>query len=147
MDLMATATKMLGDKLSGANLDALPEALKGLLGSSGGDLDIAGLVAKLAGAGGLQSAVTSWLGSGGNEAISADKIKKIFGGKIGEFASKVGVSPDQASSGLAEVLPQLVDKFSEGGSLLGGLGGAGDLMEKAGGIGGLMGKAKGFFGK
>jgi hypothetical protein len=77
----------------------------------------------------------------------ADKIKDIFGGKIGEFASKVGVSPDQASSGLTEVLPQLVDKFSAGGSLLCGLGGAGDVMEKAGGTGDPRGKAKGFFGK
>jgi uncharacterized protein YidB (DUF937 family) len=121
--------------------------LKELLGSSGGDLDIGGLVAKLAGAGSRQGAVTSWLGSGGTEAISADKIKDIFGGKIGEFASKVGVSPDQASTGLAEVLPQPVDKFSEGGSLLGGFGGAGDLIEKAAGIGSQMGKAKSFFGK
>ncbi len=149
MDLMETAVKMLGDKFGGqADMSALPGALSSLLGSNGGELDIAGLVAKFAGAGGLQSAVSSWLGNGSNEGISADKIKDIFGGgAVEEFAGKVGVSPDQASSGLADVLPGLIDKFSDGGSLLGGLGGAGDLLEKAGGAGGLLGMAKGLFGK
>lgn len=148
MDLMETATKLLGERLEGANTEAIPGALAGLLGTDGGQLDIAGLIGKFAGAGGMAATVQSWLGNGSNEGIDASKIMEVFGGgEIGAFADKVGVSTEQASSGLADVLPKLVDQFSDGGNLLGGLGDVGGLLDKAGGAGGLLSKAKGFFGK
>ena len=48
----------------------------------------------------------------------------MFGSdKISEFASKLGLSEDEAAGGLSEALPQLVDKASSGGSLLESMGG------------------------
>jgi uncharacterized protein YidB (DUF937 family) len=40
-----------------------------------------------------------------------------LGGQVQQIAEKLGVSPDEASSGLAEMLPQIVDKLSPEGSL------------------------------
>lgn len=147
MSIMDIATKLLSEKLgSGANAEAIPGALQDLIGGSGDGLDLGGLISKLGGAGGLSSVVGSWLGNGANEGIDASKVMEIFGGgAVSDFASKVGVSTDEASSGLADALPQLVDKFSDGGSLMDGLGG--DLLEKAGGAGGLLSAAKSLFGK
>ena len=62
----------------------------------------------------------------------------MFGSdKISEFASKLGLSEDEAAGGLSEALPQLVDKASSGGSLL----------ESMGGISGALGMAGKLFGK
>ena len=51
-----------------------------------------------------------------------------------DFAASLGTDTGTAASGLADVLPQLMDKASSGGSLL----------DAAGGVGGLMGAAKSF---
>ena len=52
--------------------------------------------------------------------------------KVAEFASKLNVDEDTAVSGLADMLPQMVDKSSSGGSLLDSVGGVGGLMGMAG---------------
>lgn len=57
----------------------------------------------------------------------------MFGSdKISEFASKLGLSEDEAAGGLSEALPQLVDKTSSGGSLLESMGGLSDALGMAG---------------
>jgi len=95
--------------------------------------DLAGLASKMASSGELTSLVSSWLGDGGNSAISADGILGLLGESRGsDFASKLGTNTDTAAAGLADVIPQVVDKASSGGSLL----------DAAGGLGGLMGAAK-----
>lgn len=61
-------------------------------------------------------------------------MKLLGEGEISNFASKLGTDSATAAGGLADVLPQLVDQSSQGGSLL----------DAAGGLGGLMGAAKSF---
>jgi uncharacterized protein YidB (DUF937 family) len=86
--------------------------------------------------GGLGSVVNSWVSSGQNLPISAEQIKAILGGgKLQEIASQLGISPDQASGSLAELLPKVVDHLTpngqlpEGGNLLAeGM----DLLKKSG---------------
>ncbi len=138
MDLMQIGSKLLAGKLGldadgDGNPDGIAGALSGLLGGSEGGLDIGSLVSKM-GDGGLAGMVGSWLGDGDNESISTDQVKDLFGGdKIAEFASKLNISEDQASEGLADAVPQMVDKASSGGSLLdsiGGLSGAIDMAKK-----------------
>jgi uncharacterized protein YidB (DUF937 family) len=57
--------------------------------------------------------------------------------KISEFASKLGLSNEEAAGGLSDAIPQIVDKASSGGSLL----------DSFGGVSGAIGLASKLFGK
>ena len=94
------------------------------------------LASKMASSGELSSILGSWLGDGANQAISANSITSLFGSdKVSAFADQIGVDAGAAAGGLAEVIPQIMDKSSSGGSLL----------EMAGGAEGLLGAAKSLF--
>ena len=136
MDLIQQGAQLIKEKL-GIDLDAATaqSALSGLMGDGQGGLDLQGLIGKMASSGELGSLVDSWLGDSSNLPISTESIIGMFGEeKISEFANTVGVDTKVAASGLSELLPDLMDKASSGGSLL----------ESAGGLGGLMGAAKSF---
>jgi uncharacterized protein YidB (DUF937 family) len=67
---------------------------------------------------GLGDTVSSWVGSGENLPISADQISQVLGsGEITRIAEQLGVSPEETSGGLAEVLPQVVDRLTPEGSV------------------------------
>ena len=137
MDILDMAASALKDNL-GADLDtgSVMTALQSLLAGADGQFDLGGLVSRMTESGGLASLVSSWLGDGANGAIDADGIMSIFGSdRLAAFAEQLGVDQASATDGLAEVLPEMVDKASSGGSLL-------DL---AGGAEGLLGAAKSFF--
>ncbi len=130
-------TQLLSDKL-GIDIDAgqVAAALSGLLSNDSGEFDLAGLVGRMTSSGELGAIVGSWLGDGANQAISPESISSIFGAdKLGEFADKLGVDVGSAAGGLAETLPEMLDKSSSGGNLL----------ELAGGASGLLGAAKSLF--
>jgi len=91
--------------------------------------DVVGKVKEAAGGGlqgviqtfkekGLGDIVSSWVGTGQNLPISGDQLKTGLGADlIGQLASKVGVSPDVATSKLAEILPGLIDKLTPEGKV------------------------------
>ena len=136
MDIVQIAAQLLSDKLGlDVDADTITSALSGLLGDGKGGVDLASLTSKMASNGDIGGLVSSWLGDGANSAISADSIMSLFGeGEVSSFASKLGTDSASAAGGLADVLPQLVDQASQGGSLL----------ESVGGLGGLMGAASSF---
>ena len=143
MDIMQIGVQLLQSKL-GSNVQTgdITSALSGLLG--GDNFDIGSLISKIQGNSGLASMATSWLGDGANSAMSGSQVMDIFGkDKVSEFASKLNIDEGTASDGLADMLPQLIDKASSGGSMLesamGSMGG--------GAAGGLMGMAGKLFGK
>jgi uncharacterized protein YidB (DUF937 family) len=86
--------------------------------------------------GGLGDIVNSWVANGENLPVSGEQIKGVLGGSVlQDLAAQLGVSPQQASGSLADVLPQLIDRMTpngevpQGGDLLGqGL----DLLKKGG---------------
>jgi len=122
---------------AGSNLDsgALSDALAGLTSGEGG-LDLGALLGKLD-SGGLGDIAKSWLGDGENSPISPEQINNTIGPEnLTEFASKLGLSLDEAAGGLSDALPQMMDNASSGGSLL----------ESIGGIEGAIGIAKKLFG-
>ena len=136
MDVIQMGAQLLSEKL-GLQLDSgsIENALSSLLGDGKGGVDLAGLASKMASSGELDGIVSSWLGDGVNSAISAESIMGLLGdSKVSDFASSLGTDTGTAASGLADVLPKLMDKASSGGSLL----------DAAGGMGGLMGAAKSF---
>jgi len=128
MDLKSIATQMLmaklGGSVGGGDESAVGNALSGLLGGNqNDDLDLGALVSKFSG-GDLGGALQSWLGDGDNEAVSASAITDALGqDKVAQFAEQLGLDQESAASGLQDLLPQLIDKNSSGGSLTGVLGG------------------------
>ncbi len=135
---MFIKSKMSGDNGSGLDLGSLTSALSGLTGgNSGGGLDIGSILSNMQ-SGGMASMAASWLGDGDNDAISSSQITDIFGqDKISDFASKLGLSEDEAVGGLRDALPEMVDKASSGGSIL----------DSIGGIEGALGMASKMFGR
>lgn len=121
---------------AGSQLDpqALASQLSGFLGgnASGSGIDLGTLVQQFS-AGGLGDIAQSWLGDGANQSVSADQITSQFGqDKIAGMAAQLGLSQDEVAGGLADALPQLVDKGSSGGSLMDSLGGISGAMGMAG---------------
>jgi uncharacterized protein YidB (DUF937 family) len=67
---------------------------------------------------GLGGLVTSWVGTGQNMPISADQIQHVLGNtQVQQMAAKVGISPEAASSQLAQLLPTIVDKLTPNGQV------------------------------
>ena len=129
---------LLGGLAGGGGDDALSEILGKVTGGGGaqgggmGSL-LTGLVpmvgSMLAGGGlqkvlaslqanGLGAQAASWLGTGANEPISADDVRKVVGdAELAKIAGELGVSEDDAAAAVAKVLPEVVDKVSPDGQL------------------------------
>lgn len=135
MDIMKLATQLLASKLggsSGGNGDLVQSVIGNLLGGSGDKgLDLGSLVGNLEG-GGLGDIAKSWLGDGDNAEISSSQLEGLLGSdKIKEAASQLGTDEGSLLSGLKDMIPQVVDKSSSGGSLLDSVGGLGGLASLA----------------
>jgi uncharacterized protein YidB (DUF937 family) len=136
---MFIKSKLSGDNGSGLDIGSLTAALSGLAGggSNGGGLDIGSILGSMQ-SGGMTDLLSSWLGDGNNAEVSGSQITDIFGqDKISDFASKLGLSEDEAIGGLRDALPNMVDKASSGGSIL----------DSIGGIEGALGMASKMFGR
>lgn len=67
---------------------------------------------------GLGGIMASWVGTGQNLPITADQIQHVLGSEqVKELAAKAGISPDLASSSLANMLPSLIDKLTPNGQM------------------------------
>ncbi|MFK7916298.1 MAG: YidB family protein [Pseudomonadales bacterium] len=121
MDLKSMAIKMAMEKMGGGDEGVLGSALGSLLGNSNDDdgFDLGGLAQQFTG-GGLGNALQSWLGDGDNDSVSGEQVTNALGAdKIAGFAQQLGIGQDEAASKLSDLLPDLMDKSSSGGSLLG----------------------------
>jgi uncharacterized protein YidB (DUF937 family) len=92
-----------------------PLAIVQMLASQEGGL--AGVLQKFQSAG-LGGVVQSWLGDGENAPISADIVHQVLGSDlVQQLAAKLGIPADQASSLVAEHLPQVVDGLTPNGEV------------------------------
>jgi uncharacterized protein YidB (DUF937 family) len=67
---------------------------------------------------GLGGLVSSWTGTGDNQAVTATQIQQVLGSeKVQAYAQKLGISPEAASSTLAQLLPVVIDKLSPNGKV------------------------------
>jgi uncharacterized protein YidB (DUF937 family) len=130
--------------------DAISGLLKGLGGGGGGNVlqslmkiadahgGIGAIVGKLTSGGSpLATKAQSWIGTGSNEPARPHEVEQALGSDtVDAVAKDANVSHEEAKSGLAAVLPQLVDRLSPDGklpdlgqlsSMLGGGGGPGGL--------------------
>jgi uncharacterized protein YidB (DUF937 family) len=108
------ACKELGSILSSSS-NALASSVMQMINNQPGGLS--GLVQQFHDKG-LGSLVGSWVGTGQNLPISADQIQHVLGSdQVKELAAKAGISPEAASSHLAQLLPMLVDKLTPNGQV------------------------------
>ncbi len=136
MEIIELGAQLLSETM-GLDLprEQVAGALNKLLSDGSGSLDLAGLASQFAASGGLAAVVGSWLGDGPNAGISANDILSLFGdARVGDFAASIDADSDSAASGLAQVLPEIMDKASSGGSILESLGGAQGLLGAAKGL-------------
>jgi uncharacterized protein YidB (DUF937 family) len=89
---------------------------------------LAPLIAQLLAGGGLQKLLAgfqqqgmgdkadSWVGKGENQQVSAAELRRAVGDDtIRDAATRAGVSEEEAASGLARLLPQVVDRITPEG--------------------------------
>ena len=117
MGLFDTITEQASNVLSkSGGQSGLMEAAIGLISSPqiGG---LQGLIKAFQDKG-LGDIIASWISTKPNLPISAEQIQSVFGNEqIQAVAQKLGVDPQTASSGLASVLPTVVDKLTPEGSV------------------------------
>lgn len=135
MDVTKLATQLLLSKLGGSQNSGMVESVIGSLlgGNKKQGIDLGGLLDNLQNSG-LSNLAESWLGDGPNEQVSENQLESLLGGdKIQQAASQLGADPADLLAGLKDMIPQVVDQNSRGGSLLDSVGGVG-------GLAGLVGK-------
>ena len=99
---------------SGSPHAGLLEAIGGLVSQHGG---LAGLVGSFERSG-LGHIAASWVGTGANLPITAEQLQSVLGsGQLGAIATSLGLTPQEVSGHLAQLLPQVVDKLTPQGSL------------------------------
>jgi uncharacterized protein YidB (DUF937 family) len=129
MNFKSLATQVLMNNIEGANNSSHAAAALDRLAGGTKAFDLGEIVGRFQGSrGDLSSKAKSWLGDGANESVSAAQVKQAIGSdKIAAFAKTLGLDDEEASHKLARILPELIDKSSQGGNLLDSIGGKGLL--------------------
>ena len=106
-----TGQRAAGQQQSNALLDLATTLIQGHPGG------LAGLLQQFTSAG-LGREASSWVSTGQNLPISAEQIAQVLGmGNVRELGEKFNLSPESASSGLASLLPALVDHLTPKGQV------------------------------
>ncbi|MCK7594865.1 YidB family protein [Pseudomarimonas salicorniae] len=93
---------------------SLMVALMGLVQRSGGFESVIKRFEE-AGLGGL---VQSWLSPAPNAALGAEQLQSVFGAEaMAQAAQQAGLSTQQATRAISDLLPELINQFSPGGQL------------------------------
>lgn len=120
-ELVGKAAHLFGGA-EGENQGLLQNVMEMLSSKEGG---LSGLVQSFQEKG-LGDVISSWISTGQNLPINADQIKQGLGSEtIQNMAAKAGVSPDDLSAKLSEILPGVVDKLTPDGTIP-----EGGLLEK-----------------
>ena len=115
MDQLGQAVGGMMGEQSGQN--SLLQAIASLLGKDGSIGGLAGLVQSFQ-KNGLGEIVNSWVSTGRNLPVTPNQIEQGLGGDLlNQVAGKAGLSAGTASSLLACLLPDLVDKLTPNGKI------------------------------
>ncbi len=67
---------------------------------------------------GLGDAMSSWISTGENQPVSGDQIQHALGSNlIQQIVQQLGSSKSEVSGGLANLLPDIIDKLTPNGKL------------------------------
>jgi uncharacterized protein YidB (DUF937 family) len=110
----AGSGQVAGSSRGGGDIGDLLGALLGGSGS-GGSGGLGGLLTQLQRAGFGQQA-DSWVSRGQNMPLPPDALEQVFGrGGMAEIARRAGVSEADATRGLSQLLPEVVDRVTPEG--------------------------------
>lgn len=115
-----TTTAPPGRASAGGGLgDILGQVLGGSgSGSGAGGLGGLGALLEQFQRAGFGEQVGSWVGAGSNQPLTPDALERVFGhDALSEIARRAGVSEQDASRGLAELLPEVVDRVTPEGQM------------------------------
>jgi uncharacterized protein YidB (DUF937 family) len=102
-----------GDEQHSGLVGGIMEMLAG--GVSGGSGGLGGLIQQFQN-NGLGDVISSWIGTGQNQAISGDQIHQVLGNDmVQNLAAKVGIPADLIGGKLAELLPGIIDRLTPDG--------------------------------
>src|SRR5882724_9901713 len=116
MSLSDLAGQLLGGggQQAGGNAAILTTLLKAVNSHPGG---VGGLLQAFQQQG-LGGVVNSWVGTGANQAVSPEQVQSALGSEqVQEVASKLGVSPQDASSSIAQWLPAIIVHLTPNGQV------------------------------
>jgi len=118
MGLMDQMGQVVGDLLGGQSTqNPLLQAVTSLLGNNSNLGGLAGLVQAFQ-KNGLGEIVNSWVSTGQNMPVSPQQIEQGLGSDVlRQLASNAGLSPQDASSQLSNLLPNLIDKLTPNGKI------------------------------
>jgi uncharacterized protein YidB (DUF937 family) len=120
----------------------LGSVLGGMMGggqaAGGGGMDALGGLLGMLKQGGLAEHADSWVSTGQNLPVSADQIMAALGkgdggGILGQLAQQAGMSHEDAAGGLSQMLPDIIDKLTPGGSVP-----QGGIQDALGALSGLL---------
>jgi uncharacterized protein YidB (DUF937 family) len=67
---------------------------------------------------GLGATVKSWVGTGPNQPVSPDEVHRVLGPDLlQQLAQKSGLSVEELTEKLSQMLPQAVDKLTPNGAI------------------------------
>lgn len=67
---------------------------------------------------GLGEVIGSWVSTGQNLPITPDQLRQALGSDhIQQIAANIGLSQEEASGGLADLLPEVIDKLTPDGKV------------------------------
>jgi uncharacterized protein YidB (DUF937 family) len=130
---------MMGGGQQGGGLGSV---LGGMMGggqaAGGGGMDALGGLLGMLKQGGLAEHADSWVSTGQNLPVSADQIMAALGkgdggGILGQLAQQAGMSHEDAAGGLSQMLPDIIDKLTPGGSVP-----QGGIQDALGALSGLL---------
>ncbi len=118
MGLMDQLGQAVGGMMGGqSGQNPLLQAITGLLGKDSGIGGLAGLVQAFQ-KNGLGDIVNSWVSTGQNLPATPSQIEQGLGSDLlKQLAGKAGLSSGAASSQLAGLLPDLIDKLTPNGKI------------------------------
>lgn len=107
--------QMMGGGQRGGGLsDILGQVLGGAGGSGGG---LGGLLRQFESAG-LGDQARSWVSPGQNQPLSPDALGRVFGADgLAAIARQAGLSERETSAGLAQLLPEIIDRTTPQGQV------------------------------
>lgn len=109
--LSTAASSLLSDTDGDGKIQAV-ELFQQLTQQSGGVSAILGQLQQS----GLDGAVQSWVGNGDNAQVGAEQVQNALGGDLAQVAAQMGLDSSQASSLLAQYLPQIINGLTPNGS-------------------------------
>lgn len=119
MGLLDQVVGAVAGQLGGGRADGNPllQMVMQLIQNQPGGLQ--GLIEQFTRAG-LGAQAQSWVSTGANQPVSPDDLLSAFGGadgQLGQLVSQLGLDRNEALGGLAQMLPEVVDKLTPNGRI------------------------------